>query len=374
MTDPLKQKYGSRAQVLLPLCLLTFVALSAWRLWPSGQVNPPPAGAPAAAPTSGPVHVLSGPTMGTTWRVTVVHEGREVAPILPMIEAELAQIDQEMSTWRDDSAISEFNRRADTSAFPAPAALVEVVAQANEVSERSGGAFDVTVSPLVDAWGFGRNKVTSPPTDEQLAALRAQVGWQSLHADRSAGTLRKDKPGLTITLSAIAPGYAADVISDRLVELGFARHLVDVGGEFRARGDGPEGPWRLGIERPDGSLDDRVVQEVVPLRDAALATSGDYRNYREEAGRRISHTIDPRTGRPIDHKLASVTVIHRTAALADAYATALNVLGPEDGFALAEREDLPALFLVRDGAGFAPRATAAFAALRAGSPSANLNP
>nr|WP_276603291.1 FAD:protein FMN transferase [Nannocystis pusilla] len=276
--------------------------------------------------------------MGTTWRVTVVHEGRDVAPILPMIEAELAQIDREMSTWRDDSAISEFNRRADTSAFPAPAALVEVVAQANEVSERSGGAFDVTVSPLVDAWGFGRDKTASPPTDEQFAALRAQVGWQSLHADRSANTLRKDKPGLTITLSAIAPGYAADVLSDRLVELGFGRHLVDVGGEFRARGDGPEGPWRLGIERPDGAVDERVVQEVVPLRDAALATSGDYRNYREEAGRRISHTIDPRSGRPIDHKLASVTVIHRTAALADAYATALNVLGPEDGFALAERE------------------------------------
>ncbi|MDC0720161.1 FAD:protein FMN transferase [Nannocystis bainbridge] len=313
--------------------------------------------------------------MGTTWRVTVVHEGRDPAPILPMIEAELAQIDREMSTWRDDSAISEFNRRTETSAFPAPAALVEVVAQARDVSERSGGAFDVTVSPLVDAWGFGRpGPVAAPPTDEQLAALRAQVGWQSLHADREAATLRKDQPALTITLSAIAPGYAADVLSDRLVALGFPRHLVDVGGEFRARGDGPEGPWRLGIERPDGPTDERVVQEVVPLRDAALATSGDYRNYREQAGRRISHTIDPRSGRPIDHKLASVTVIHRTAALADAYATALNVLGPEDGFALAEREALPALFLVREGDGFAARATAAFAALRGAPPSATLSP
>ncbi|MBZ5712604.1 FAD:protein FMN transferase [Nannocystis pusilla] len=369
MTDPLKQKYGSRANVLLPLCLLLFVALSAWRLWPSGQVPSAP-----QVQQAGPVQVFAGPTMGTTWRVTVVHEGRDPAAIQPMIDAELAEIDRQMSTWRDDSAISEFNRRADTSPFSAPAGLLAVVALAQQVSERTAGAFDITVSPLVDAWGFGRPGPVSAPTDEQLAAVRARVGWQQLHVDPTASTLRKDQPELTITLSAIAPGYAADVISDRLVELGFPRHLVDVGGEFRARGDGPEGPWRLGIERPDGPTDERVVQEVVPLRDAALATSGDYRNYREENGRRISHTIDPRTGRPIDHTLASVTVIHDTAALADAWATGLNVLGPDDGFALAEREGLPALFLVRDGDGFAARATAAFAALRAGSPSANLNP
>jgi thiamine biosynthesis lipoprotein len=369
VTGPLQQKYGSRATVLLPLLLLLFVALSAWRMWPSGQVSSPP-----AASDGEPVHVFSGLTMGTTWKVTVVDEGRDPAPILPMIEGVLAQVDREMSTWRDDSAISEFNRSRDTAAQPAPAGLVEVAAIAREVSERTGGAFDVTVDPLVDAWGFGRPGVVPAPSDEVLDALRARIGWSKLHPDRAASTLRKDEPGLTITLSAIAPGYAADIISDRLVELGFVRHLVDVGGEFRARGDGPRGAWRLGIERPDGPEDARVVQEVVPLRDAALATSGDYRNYREEGGRRISHTIDPRTGRPIQHRLASVTIIHQTAALADAYATALNVLGPDDGFALAEREGLAVLFLVREGDGFVARATAAFEALRASSPSANLDP
>jgi len=186
--------------------------------------------------------------------------------------------------------------------------------------------------------------------------------------------LRKDHPELAITLSAIAPGYAADRISDRLLALGFPHHLVDVGGEFRARGDSQDGPWRLGIERPDGPADARVVHEVVVLRDAALATSGDYRNYREQDGRRISHTIDPRTGRPIAHTLASVTVITDTAARADAFATALNVLGPDDGLAVAEREQLAALFLVRDGDGFTARATAAFTALRAASASATLSP
>lgn len=373
MTGPLQQKYGSRANVLLPLCLLTFVALSAWRLWPSGQVARAPT--TTAAATDERVRVFTGPTMGTTWRVTVVADRRDSAPIQPMIEGELAEIDRQMSTWRDDSAISEFNRRTDTSGHHAPAALVEVVSIAQQVSEASGGAFDITIAPLVDAWGFGRRgPVDHPPTEEELTLLRARVRWLALHSDRTTSSLRKDEPGLNITLSAIAPGYAADVLSDRLVELGFPDHLVDVGGEFRARGVGPEGPWRLGIERPDGPADARVVQEVVPLRDAALATSGDYRNYREEGGKRISHTIDPRTGRPIDHKLASVTVIHRTAALADAWATALNVLGPVDGFALAERDGLAALFLVRDGVEFVPHATAAFAALRAGSPSANLNP
>lgn len=368
MTSPLTQKYGSRAKVLLPLCLLVFVALSAWRMCPSGQ--------PDVTTASSPVLVFEGPTMGTTWRVKVADDGaHDSAPILPAIEAELAEVDRHMSDYRDDSAITGFNRHRATTPFPAPGPLLEVVQIASRVSERTGGAFDITIAPLVDAWGFGRpGPRADAPSDVEIDRLRAGVGWRGLHVDLSEETLRKDHPELAITLSAIAPGYAADRISDRLVTLGFPNHLVDVGGEFRARGDGPDGPWRLGIERPDGPVDARVVHEVVVLRDAALATSGDYRNYREQDGRRISHTLDPRTGRPIDHTLASVTVIADTAALADAYATALNVLGPDDGFAAAEREQLAALFLVRDGPGFAPRATSAFAALRPSSPSATLNP
>lgn len=369
MTDPLQQKYGSRAVVLLPICLLIFVALSAWRMCPSGQ----PAGSAVTAAATPATHVFSGPTQGTTWRVTVVGPG-DPAPILPAIEAELAEIDRQMSTYRDDAAIMEFNRRRDTAPHPAPAALLEVVSLATLISQRTGGAFDVTVAPLIDAWGFGRAGPRDPPGEAELAALRARVGWRALHVNLSERTLRKDHPELAIDLSAIAPGYTADALSDRLVALGFPRHLVDVGGEFRARGEGPEGPWRVGVERPDGPVDARVVQEVVQLRDAALATSGDYRNYREQDGQRISHTIDPRTGRPIAHNLASVTVVHQTAAQADAWATALNVLGPEEGLAVAERERLAALFLVREGAGFTPRATSAFAALRAAPPSATLNP
>lgn len=374
MVDPLRQKYGSWAPVLLPFALLTLVALSAWRMWPSGQ--PAPGGQAARSAPEGPqVHVFEGPTMGTTWRVTALADGAADPSTIPAaVAADLAEIDRQMSNWRDDSVLAALNAHASTLPFPAPTMLLEVLALAREVSERSGGAFDVTVAPLVDAWGFGRVAREAPPTEAELAALRARVGWSQLHVDLSAGTARKDQPGLVVNVSAIAPGYAADALSDRLVALGFPRHLVDVGGEFRARGDGPSGPWRLGIERPDGPVGARAVQEVVPLRDGALATSGDYRNYREQDGVRLSHTIDPRTGRPIAHRLASVSVVHRTAALADAWATALNVLGPDEGLTLAEREGLAALFLVRDEAGFVPRATSAFTALRGAPPSATLSP
>lgn len=368
MVDPLRQKYGSRAPILLPFLLVGFVALSAWRMWPRGQEQSVPSAGTVAYSVN-----FGGPTMGAHWKVTVVTGGLDTSHVQAALEAELAEIDRQMSNYRDDSALARFNAHAGAEPFPAPPALLSVVDLAAKVSAASGGAFDVTVAPLVDAWGFGRvRRPDARPSDDDLAAGRARVGWHKLHTDLSAGTLRKDQPDVVLDLSAVAPGYAADVLSDRLVALGFPNHLVDVGGEFRARGENQGGPWRVGVERPDGPVDDRAVQEVVPLRDAALATSGDYRNYREQDGRRISHTIDPRTGRPIAHTLASVTVVAAGAGLADAWATALNVLGPDEGRALAEREGLAALFLVREAGGFIPHATPAFEALRAAAPSANL--
>ena len=369
MVDPLRQKYGSRARVLLPLLLGAFVALSAWRMWPTGQP------AASARPDEPELVTLEGPTMGTTWRVTLVIAGaRPSDAVGAAILAELAEIDRQMSNYRDDSVLAALNA-APAGPFPAPPALLHVLARAREVSERSGGAFDVTVAPLVDAWGFGRVKRSDARPDEAaLAALRARVGWRGLEVDLAAGTLLKRQPDLVVDLSAIAPGYAADALSERLVALGFPRHLVDVGGEMRARGEGPSGPWRLGVERPDGPADARTVQEVVALREGALATSGDYRNYREQDGVRLSHTIDPRSARPIAHALASVTLVHREAALADAWATALNVLGPEEGLHLAATEGLAALFLVREEDGFVPRTTPAWDRLRAASGPARLEP
>lgn len=371
MVDPLQARYGSRAKVLLPLLLLGFVGLSAWRLWPRE-----PAALEAAAPATAPSMTFSGPTMGAGYKVTVVAAlgEAEQRQIEDLIAAELAEVDRQMSTWRPDSEISRFNASAELAPFPASRGLLEVVQTAREISEASGGALDVTISPLIAAWGFGPGgRKDGAPSEAELTALRAQLGWSRVHVDLAAGTLQKDVPGLGLELSAIAPGYAADRIAERLQAAGFLRFLVDVGGEMRASGLAAHGgPWRLGVERPDSG--GGVVHDLVLVHDQALATSGDYRNYYERDGVRVSHTIDPRTGRPIAHALASVSVLHRSAALADGWATALNVLGPEEGLALARARNMAALFLVRTASGqFEERSTPAFAALRPAAQAATLN-
>ncbi|MET0429468.1 MAG: FAD:protein FMN transferase [Microvirga sp.] len=372
MVDPLREKYGSRAKVLLPLLLVGFVALSAWRMWPREAQQP------QAEPGEAPSLTFCGPTICTTYKITVVAAliAGEQQAIEALIAEELAEVDRQMSTWRDDSEISRFNAHVSTDPFPASRGLLEVVQTAAEISKASEGAFDVTVTPLIAAWGFGpkgRQEGAPEPTQAELDALRASVGWQRVHVDLATGSLRKDHPALRLELSAIAPGYAADRIASRLRELGHTRSLVDVGGEILASGESARGgPWRLGIERPDSS--GGVVQQLVLVRDQALATSGDYRNYYEQDGVRRSHTIDPRTGRPIAHALASVSVLHRTAALADGWATALNVLGPDAGLQLATAQNIPALFLVRADGGFKELTSPAFAGLRPGAGAATLSP
>ncbi len=362
---------GSRAKVLLPLLIVSLVGLSAWRLWP----QKPPA-LTTVEPGTAPSMTFSGDTMGSTYKVTVVGALGEAEQhiIEDLIAAELGEVDRQMSTWRPDSEISRFNASRELAPFPASRGLLEVVKTAREISEASGGAFDVTVTPLIAAWGFGPGgRKDAAPTEAEIEALRAQIGWSGVHVDLVAGTLKKDRPELTLELSAIAPGYAADRIAARLRDAGHLRSLVDVGGEILASGLGPHGDaWRLGIERPDSS--GGVVQDIVVVQDQALATSGDYRNYYERDGVRLSHTIDPRTGRPIAHKLASVSVLHRSAALADGWATALNVLGPDEGLALASKHNLAALFLVRGASGpFEERSTPAFAALRPNARAATLS-
>lgn len=371
MVDRRSRLNGGRTKVLLPLLLVSLVGLSAWRLWPHEQ----PA-LTGVAPDTAPSMTFSGPTMGTTYKVTVVGALGEAEQrgIEGLIAGELAEVDRQMSTWRPDSEISRFNASSELTPFPASRGLLEVVQTAREISEVSGGAFDATVTPLIAAWGFGPGgRKQTEPTDAEIEALRAQIGWSGVRVDLAAGTLQKDRPALTLELSAIAPGYAADRIAAGLRAAGHTRFLVDVGGEMLASGLAAHGgPWRLGIERPDSS--GGVVQDLVLAQDRALATSGDYRNYYERDGVRLSHTIDPRTGRPIAHALASVSVLHSTAALADGWATALNVLGPDDGLALANSHNLPALFLVRSpGGGFEERMTPAFAALRPAARAANLS-
>jgi len=344
----------ARARLLLPLCLAALVAFSVYRL------------ACAAAPPA--AAEFRGTSMGTVYSVKLADaeltsEARRA--IARVIEERLDGVDRAMSTYRPDSELSRFNRHAANEPFPVSAETLEVFRVAREVSELSGGAFDVTVGPLVAAWGFGAtDRAPAPPSEAELAALRPRVGFARVAIDASAGTLTKSRADVVCDLSAIAKGYAVDRVAAGLRDLGYGDFLVEVGGEVRASGFRRDGAaWRVAIEQPDSMP--RAVHAVVPLHDMALATSGDYRNFYEVDGRRISHTIDPRTAQPIAHALASVSVLHRDAVHADALATALNVLGPEAGRALAEREGLAAYFMVRRPDGrFESLETSAFARAR----------
>ena len=338
-----------RARILLTLFLVLLLAFLAYRL--------------VCAPAPPPVE-FTGDTMGTIYSVKLAASDLSAparGAIRQAIEERLKRVDRLMSTYLPDSELSRFNRHAANDPFPAAPETLEVFRIAREVSQLSGGAFDVTVGPLVAAWGFGAtDRILAPPAEAELARLRSRVGFERIEIAAAAGTLTKTRAGAVCDLSAIAKGYAVDQVAAALRELGHGDFLVEVGGEVRAQGRRPDGAfWRVAIETPDSVP--RGVFEVVPLRDIALATSGDYRNYYEAGGRRISHTIDPRTGRPVEHALASVSVLHSDAVHADALATALNVLGPEAGYALAEREGLAAYFIVRREDGrFASFATPAF--------------
>lgn len=315
------------------------------------------------------LHVFEGPTMGTTFAVRVVaHElgaGRTAA-LRAALERTLARVDERMSTWRPDSEVSRFNRARTTDRFPVSADTLAVFRHALEISELTGGAFDVTVGPLVDAWGFGPAGAPAAfPTARDVERLRRRVGYRRLRIDLAASSVRKLEPRLESDLSALAKGYAVDQVAERLQAEGFDSYLVEVGGEVRAGGRSPRGDaWRVGIERP--AVGPPAVQRLVRLRDRALATSGDYRNYHELDGRRVAHTIDPRSGRPVDHGLASVSVVDPLCVRADAIATALGVLGPDAGFELAVEQGWAALLIVRrDDGALHERETPAFARLAA---------
>ena len=305
--------------------------------------------------------------MGTTYAVRIVTADRWDQPrrvrIGDLIQAALDDIESKMSHYRPLSELSRFNQVRATAPFRVSSETFDVVRHAYELSELTGGALDVTVGPLVNAWGFGPAEPDSlPPDPALLARLRDHTGYTKLELHQAASTLRKTDPELECDLSAVAKGYGVDRVAAVLREEGLTRFMVEVGGEIVAVGLNQQGgSWRIAIERP---IMEGGVQRVVPLRGQAMATSGDYRNVREVDGQVLSHTIDPRTGRPVAHQLASVSVIAELCVVADGLATALEVLGPDDGYTLAVERGWAALFLVRDDTGaISERATPAFEAL-----------
>ncbi|MBE0550400.1 MAG: FAD:protein FMN transferase [Rubrivivax sp.] len=312
---------------------------------------------------------FSGQTMGTTYIVKLAG-GALSAPRIAALQADvhdaLEGINRELSLYRAESELMRFNRHAARMALPLSKDLFEVLSVAQRVSEVSQGAFDVSIAPLVQAWGFGPERRSTVPPAEQVQAGRAATGWRGLRLDASHRTATKAHAGLQADLGGIAKGHGVDLAALALDAGGVERYMIEVGGEVRTRGLNAQGrAWQIGIEEPDAVP--QRVRSVVPLSGQSLATSGDYRLYFEHAGRRYSHEIDPRTAAPIAHGLASVSVVADTCMRADALATAFIVMGPERGLALARQLALPALFIVRDPRGaLRDIATPAFAALVGG--------
>ncbi len=307
-------------------------------------------------------YLFSGPAMGTQYNIKVVAvlSARELQAVDQAIRDVLAALDTKLSNYRPDSELSRFNQDTSCQPFALSPETEQVFRIALRIARESGGAFDITVGPLVDAWGFGPHPAAQPPGDAELAALRERVGYQHLEwAGEHA--IRKKRPEIQCDFSALGPGYGVDCIARALEQRGIHRYMAELGGEVLAKGLNAGGvPWRIGIERPV-SGEEESIQRTVHLRDMAVATSGDYRNYREVNGVRYSHHIDPATGRPLTHPLASVSVLHPHCAEADAYATTLMVLGPDKGLAFAEAQHLPAYFIVHKEGGFEERATPDFA-------------
>lgn len=279
--------------------------------------------------------------MGTTYNVVVIHNGGVTEPPVDFyasVQDVLDRVDNAMSTYKEDSEVSRFNRATAADWFPVSPETLTVVTEALRIAELTQGAFDPTVGPLVDVWGFGAAspEAATIPSPAALDAARARVDFRALAVDPTQSAIRKKLDGLQLDLSAIAKGFAVDQLHRFLKAQGYQNFLIEVGGEVRAAGTNAKRvPWRIGIDTPTAGIRTAGTHRLaIEVKDRAVATSGDYRNFREVDGQRVSHTIDPRAGRPITHALASVTVVADTCMEADALATASNVLGPKGGWAL----------------------------------------
>ena len=295
---------------------------------------------------------IVGQTMGTTYNIVVVDHTRVLdEDVLEAAVTEtLVDVNAAYSNWDPDSEVSRLNRNASSEPIPISKGLAEMVTLANYIHESTGGKLDLTLKPVIELWGFGPSgSVTRQPGQNELDTALRSVGQRKvIMLSQDETMLTKRSPEVSIDLSSIAKGYGIDAIVAALIEEGAEDFLVEIGGDLFVSGQTiRETDWRVGVEKPIAGV--RALETAVEFSGKGMATSGDYRNYFEDAGVRYSHIIDPQTGRPITHKTASVTVIAGTAVSADAWATALLALGVDDGLELANDENLAVLFIVRTG-------------------------
>ena len=296
----------------------------------------------AVIPARADLLKLNGKTMGSYYAITIDGASKSnSAEIQTAIEAVLADVNRQMSTWDPESEISRFNQSESTDWFPVSPGFAEVVLESIRLHKVTRGAFDPTVAPLIDLWGFGARRPESFPTQEAIDLARSKTGMQFIEAQQEPPSIRKTRPDLTLNLSAIAPGHGSDQLSDQLTKLGYPSHVIDIGGEVRTGTIKDSGEkWRLGVESPLGE-----IHRVIECEEVSVSTSGNYRNFFEYKGVRYSHTIDPATGRPVINPPASVSVLSDSCMTADGLATGLMVMGIEKGIRFAKQHGLSVLFL-----------------------------
>lgn len=295
---------------------------------------------------------FTGQTMGTSYSVSLFTKDprHSKTEIKKKVDTVLQQVNAQMSTYDNNSELSRFNQHDSTTPVVISRALERVTARALAISHKTDGMLDITVGPLVNLWGFGpQARPEKIPTAQQRQAVREYVGYDKLTIDNHQ--LSKAHPKLYVDLSTIAKGYGVDRVAYLLEQLDITQYLVEIGGEIRTNGGKPGGkPWRLAVEKPVST--ERSVQQVVSFNEGALATSGDYRNFYQHDGRRYSHIINPQTGEPIQHNLVSVSVYAADSMSADAYATALLVMGPEKAKAFVKEHQMAAFLIIKDDEGF----------------------
>ena len=305
--------------------------------------------------------VFDGLTMGTSYNIKLeLPAGTDRETVRLGINKVLNDVNQRMSTYLVDSELSIINKTETTKKIPISKELSDLLVTALSISWITNGAFDVTVGPLVNLWGFGPVK-TRPaiPSRELIEQTLARTGYEKITLGLNPSYIKKSRPDLYLDLSGIAKGYGVDQIAAYLDTLAVKNYMVEVGGEIKAKGTNAEGSlWRIGIEKPVS--DQRQVERIMQLDNMGMATSGDYRNFFEIDGKRYSHIIDPATGYPVSHNLVSATVLEKTTTEADAYATALIVMGPDKGVKFANDNKMSVMFIIRKGNGFTEKYTGSF--------------
>ncbi len=300
----------------------------------------------SACDNRAPLTKLEGFVQGTTYHLTfVAPKGTDTTDVQRAVNEEFARIDLALSNYRDDSALEQFNAQKNTEPASVDAELVKLVEIAREINKASAGCYDLTIKPLFDLWGF-KNDIFTPPDADALAQTLEKIGMDKLET-LPGNRLRKHLPDLRIDISSIGQGYTVERIAQVLESFGIEHYLAEVGGELKVRGKKSDGkPWRIALEKP--LPNQRSLHKIISFDDGqpmALMTSGTYRHYFDQDGKRYSHILDARSGKPIEHDTVSVTILNPDPTLADAWSTALLCMGAEEGLAAADAASLAVLFI-----------------------------